>query len=189
MDTSSADLPDTMARIVLRHRPEGLLTWDDVELVEVPLPEPAVGESLLRNEVLAIDASVRSWLSPAKGYLPPVAIGEAVRCSSAGRIVATRCDAYGLDDVVTSLAAWEEYSIVRDDLFTNLPYMQGAFFYKDVAAAVGVDVLDAVIGRFYRAHKNQAASMQDMIDAIKRDTGFDPTPIATARLRARFGPR
>jgi len=119
VDTSSADLPDTMARIVLRHRPEGLLTWDDVELVEVPLPEPAVGESLLRNEVLAIDASVRSWLSPAKGYLPPVAIGEAVRCSSAGRIVATRCDAYGLDDVVTSLAAWEEYSIVRDDLFTS----------------------------------------------------------------------
>ena len=79
-----------------------------------------------------------------------------------------------------------EIDIIKDNLFTNLPYMQGAFFYKDVAAQVGVDELDAVIGRFYVAHKNQAASMQDMIDAIKADTGFDPTPIAEARLRKKF---
>lgn len=100
-----------------------------------------------------------------------------------------------LDDAIATggAPAWptgcNQIDIIRDDLFTNLPYMQGAFFYKDVAAAVGVDALDGVIGRFYRAHKNRAASMQEMIDAIKRDTGFDPSPIANARLRARFGPR
>jgi NADPH-dependent curcumin reductase CurA len=111
--------PDTMRRIVLRRRPEGLLAPDDVEIVEVPVPVPGPGEALLRNEVLAIDASVRTWLSPARGYLPPVEVGEAVRCSSAGRIVATDCAAYAVGDVATSLAAWEEYSIVRDDLFTT----------------------------------------------------------------------
>jgi hypothetical protein len=79
-----------------------------------------------------------------------------------------------------------QIDIIKDNLFTNLPYMQGAFFYKDVAAAVGADVLDEVIGRFYVAHKNQPASMQDMLDAIERDTGFDPTPIAEARLRKQF---
>ncbi|MBS1836622.1 MAG: hypothetical protein JST64_02880, partial [Actinobacteria bacterium] len=114
---SGADLPERMQRIVLRRRPEGLLSDDDVELIESAVPELADGEALMRNEVLAIDASVRSWLSPARGYLPPVAIGEAVRCSSAGRVVASRCPAYAVGDVVTSLAAWEEYSVVRDDLF------------------------------------------------------------------------
>jgi hypothetical protein len=79
-----------------------------------------------------------------------------------------------------------QIDIIKDNLFTNLPYMQGAFFYKDVAAKVGVDVLDGVIGRFYQAHKTKPARMQDMIDAIKRDTGFDPTPIAEARLRKQF---
>ena len=64
--------------------------------------------------------------------------------------------------------------------------MQGAFFYKDVAAEVGADVLDGVIGRFYRKHKNTAAGMQDMLDAIRNDTGFDATPIAKARLRKKF---
>jgi NADPH-dependent curcumin reductase CurA len=113
------EVPATMERIVLRRRPEGLVTWDDVELITADVPELAEGEALMRNEVLAIDASVRSWLSPAKGYLPPVELGEVVRCSSAGRIVASRCDAYGVGDVVTSLAGWEEYSVVRDDLFTT----------------------------------------------------------------------
>lgn len=97
-----------------------------------------------------------------------------------------------LDDAIAAggAPAWpigcNQIDIVRDNLFTNLPYMQGAFFYKDVAAVVGAERLDEVIGRFYRAHKNQPASMQQMIDAIRADTGFDPTPIADARLRRRY---
>jgi aminopeptidase N len=79
-----------------------------------------------------------------------------------------------------------QIDIIEDKLFTNLPYMQGAFFYKDVAARVGPAVLDGVIGRFYVKYKNKAAGMQDMIDAIKRETGFDPTPIAEQRLRKQF---
>jgi aminopeptidase N len=79
-----------------------------------------------------------------------------------------------------------QIDILRDKLFTNLPYMQGAFFYKDVAAQIGADQLDTIIGDFYKAHRNQAAGMQQMIDAIKAASGFDPTPIAEARLRKRF---
>jgi hypothetical protein len=98
-----------------------------------------------------------------------------------------------LDDAIATggAPAWptgcNQLDIIEDRLFTNLPYMQGAFFYKDVAAAVGVDVLDGVIGRFYRAHQNQAPpSMQDMLDAIRRDTGFDPCRSRSARLRKQF---
>ncbi len=79
-----------------------------------------------------------------------------------------------------------QLDIITDKLFTNLPYMQGAFFYKDVAAQVGADVLDGVIARFYQAHMNQPAGMQDMIDAIKADTGFDPKALVAARLRKQF---
>lgn len=83
-------------------------------------------------------------------------------------------------------AGCNQIDIIRDKLFTNLPYMQGAFFYKDVAAVVGAHVLDGVIGRFYKKYKNKPASMQDMVDAIERETGFDPKPIVDARLRKRF---
>ena len=97
-----------------------------------------------------------------------------------------------LDDAIAEggAPAWPEgcnqIDILKDKLFTNLPYMQGAFFYKDVAAKVGADKLDQVISGFYRAHQNQPAGMQEMIEAIKAGTGFDPTPIAEARLRKRY---
>jgi aminopeptidase N len=73
--------------------------------------------------------------------------------------------------------------ILKDQLFTDKPYMQGAYFYKDVAAKVGADVLDGVLARFYQAHQGGVAGMQDMVDAIKRDTGYDPQPLVDSRLR------
>ena len=76
--------------------------------------------------------------------------------------------------------------IIKDKLFTDLPYMEGAYFYKDVADKVGADVLDGVLSRFYMAHRESPAGMQDMIDAIQHDTGFDPSAIVTARLRKQF---
>ena len=119
MSPEGHEIPDRIQRIVLRRRPEGLLTWDDVELIDVDLPPLEEGEALLHNEVLGIDASVRSWLSPAKGYLPPVEIGDGVRCSTAGRIVASRCDRFAVGDVVTTLGAWETYSVITDDFFST----------------------------------------------------------------------
>jgi hypothetical protein len=79
-----------------------------------------------------------------------------------------------------------QIDIIADKLFTNLPYMQGAFFYKDVAARVGADVLDRVIGRFYVKYRNKPAGMQDMINAIKAETGFDPKDLVASRLRKQF---
>jgi aminopeptidase N len=76
-----------------------------------------------------------------------------------------------------------QVDILKDKLFSDKPYMQGAYFYKDVAAAVGAEVLDGVIARFYVAHRGGVAGMQDMIDAIKHDTGFDPSPLVASRLR------
>ena len=86
--------------------------------------------------------------------------------------------------------AWPEgcnkIDIIKDNLFTDIPYMEGAYFYKDVAAKVGPEVLDGVLARFYVAHVGQAAGMQDMIDAIKADTGFDPSALVESRLRKKF---
>lgn len=76
--------------------------------------------------------------------------------------------------------------ILKDRLFTNLPYMEGAFFYKDVAVQVGADALDGVLHDFYMAHRGQPAGMQDMLDLIRTKTGFDATQLATARLRKQF---
>jgi len=106
----------TNRRVVLRRRPEGLLTKDDVELQEtVPLAGLDDGEALLEVDWIGIDATVRTWLSKAEGYLPAVEIGEAVRASGIGRVVATRCEKFPLGHAVYGLPGWQRYGVVHDD--------------------------------------------------------------------------
>lgn len=106
-------------RITLLRRPVGLPADEDFAVEEVPVPELAEGEALMRTTHLSIDPTVRTWISDARSYFPPVELGEVVRCPGAGVIVASRCGAYEEGDLVTSLPGWQEYSVVRDDVFTT----------------------------------------------------------------------
>ena len=67
---------------------------------------------------------------------------------------------------------------ILKDLFTNIPYMKGAFFYRAVEKQVGRAKLDLALHVFYSAHVGKAARMQDMLDTIKAETGFDAAPLA-----------
>ncbi len=106
-------------QILLRRRPTGLVKASDTELVIVPVPEPADGEALVRTTYVGIDAAARTWLDDQPGYLPPVQLGEVIRAAGIGEVVASRCPAYAVGDVVTTLTGFQEYVIVRDDLFST----------------------------------------------------------------------
>jgi NADPH-dependent curcumin reductase CurA len=110
----------TNRQILLRRRPVGLLGPQDTELVTTATPAPADGEALLRTTYIGLDAAARTWLNDQPGYLPPVALGEVVRAAGIGEVVETRCDAYQVGDIVTTLTGFQEYSIIRDDVFSTL---------------------------------------------------------------------
>ncbi len=128
------DRPETNRQVLLRRRPTGLVDPDDVEVVESPVPELAEGEALVRNDFVGMDAAARTWLDDQPGYLPPVALGEVVRAATVGHIVETRCDAYEVGDLVTSLGGCQQYSIARDDFFTTV--MTGIEAEPDALLAV-----------------------------------------------------
>jgi aminopeptidase N len=78
--------------------------------------------------------------------------------------------------------------ILNDNLFTNAPYIRGAFFYKGVADKVGAGKLDEALAAFYRAHAGGSATMQDMLDTIESITGYDATACAQSWLRSTTKP-
>ena len=106
-------------QIVLRRRPHGLVGPDDTELISAPAPRPADGEALLRTTYVGLDAAVRTWLNDQPGYLPPVGLGEVIRAAGVGEVVESRCDAYRVGDIVTTLTGFQEYVIIRDDIFST----------------------------------------------------------------------
>ena len=106
-------------QIVLRRRPVGLVAPEDTELVTVAAQSPADGEALLRTTYIGLDAAVRTWLNDQPGYLPPVGLGEVIRAAGIGEVVESRCPAYQKGDIVTTLTGFQEYAIIRDDLFST----------------------------------------------------------------------
>ncbi len=78
--------------------------------------------------------------------------------------------------------------ILKDNLFSNAPYMRGAFFYRAVALKVGATKLDEALHSFYMAHAGKAAHMADMLDTIKAVTGYDPTTCADMWLKSTTKP-
>ncbi|MCH9731212.1 MAG: NADP-dependent oxidoreductase [Actinomycetia bacterium] len=106
-------------QILLRRRPRGLVEPEDTELVTVAAPRPADAEALVRTTYVGIDAAARTWLDDQPGYLPPVQLGEVIRAAGIGEVIESRCDAYSVGDVVTTLTGFQEYTIVRDDVFTT----------------------------------------------------------------------
>ena len=106
-------------QIVLRRRPSGLVDPQDTELVNSEAPSPADGEALLRTTYVGLDAAVRPWLNDQPGYLPPVGIGEVIRAAGVGEVIESRCPAYQVGDIVTTLTGFQEYSIIRDDIFST----------------------------------------------------------------------
>jgi NADPH-dependent curcumin reductase CurA len=111
----------TNRRVLLARRPDGLVREEDFAHDAVPVPEPGPGELLVRTEWIGIDATVRTWLSKAEGYIPPVEIGEVVRSSGIGRVVASRSDAISEGALVATLTGWQEYAVVGDDPMLTTP--------------------------------------------------------------------
>jgi NADPH-dependent curcumin reductase CurA len=109
----------TNRQILLRRRPTGLVQPGDTELVASAPPKPAEGEALLRTTYVGIDAAVRTWLNDQPGYLPPVQLGEVIRAAGIGEVVESRCEAYAVGDIVTTLTGFQEYVIIRDDVFST----------------------------------------------------------------------
>lgn len=74
--------------------------------------------------------------------------------------------------------------VYEDELFSDIVYMKGAFFFRALEATVGAADLDAALRSFVAKNAGEAAGMQDLLDEIEAVTGYDPTACATAWLRS-----
>ena len=81
---------------------------DDFEMIESPVPEPAEDEVVVRNCYLAFEPAMRGWIEDVKSYLPPVGIGEVMRASAVGQIVASNRDDYAVGECVYGLFGWQD---------------------------------------------------------------------------------
>jgi NADPH-dependent curcumin reductase CurA len=98
---------------LLKERPKGMIGPDNFELVETPIPQPdlAAGQVLIKTLMLGFDPAMRGWVEDTRSYLPPVALGEPMRASGVGQVIASENPDLPVGTHVQGLLNWQEYAV------------------------------------------------------------------------------
>ena len=101
-------------QIMLARRPKpGPLTSADFAAREMPIPEPGPGEFRVKVAYVSLDPAMRGWVSDARSYVPPVAVGEVMRAYAVGIIEASQHPDYNPGEAVQGLFGVQQYAISK----------------------------------------------------------------------------
>ena len=130
----------------LAKRATGMVSEDCFELVTEPAPEPGDGELVVRNVYLAFEPAMRGWIEDVKSYLPPVGIGEVMRASGAGVVVASKAEGYAVGDRVSGLFGWQDYALLRPGGLTTPTRVPDGVALTDPLSKLGMTSVTAYFG-------------------------------------------
>jgi len=126
-------------KIILVRRPFGVPEKEDFQLVEEPISQVLKrGEVLVRVEWLSIDPAIRVWISGARSYLDPVAIGSLVKGIGVGIVVNSRSPAFKVNNYVSGFLGWQEFAKVNAKELTKLPSYENPQLYLGVLGITGL---------------------------------------------------
>ncbi|WP_328742696.1 NADP-dependent oxidoreductase [Streptomyces caniferus] len=108
--------PRTHREVRLAARPQGPVTDDLFEIVEVPVPEPGPGQVLVRNTVMGVAAVMRTLMDETSVVpMPSYEIGEPLHGAAVGEVVAAPGTDLQPGDLVEHRLGWREYAVVDAD--------------------------------------------------------------------------
>ncbi len=102
---------NTNRQWLLTKRPNGLVTRDNFDYAENPIPQPDEGQVLVRNLYLSFDPTQRGWMEDRPSYLPPVGLGEPMRAGSIGQVTESRHADFAVGDLVQTTGGWQDFVV------------------------------------------------------------------------------
>jgi NADPH-dependent curcumin reductase CurA len=96
----------------LASRPTGEPSAANFRLVEVPVPELAEGQVLVRHHYLSLDPYMRGRMSEAKSYAAPQPLDAVMIGGTVGEVVASNNTHFAVGDPVVGMGGWQEYAVV-----------------------------------------------------------------------------
>ncbi|KAG8465377.1 hypothetical protein KFE25_002684 [Diacronema lutheri] len=102
--------PTTNRAVLLRKRPTGQMSGENVQLVELPKPaELADGEVLVRNLYASLDPTQRIWASDDPQYMAPTPLDEPIRAFTLGQVERSKDPALPEGSYVTGVGNIQSY--------------------------------------------------------------------------------
>jgi hypothetical protein len=95
----------------LAARPEGEIKDSDFQLVTESVPEPGDGQFVVEMTHISVDPAMRGWMSAARSYMPPVALGDVMRALAVGRVTTSNHPRFEAGDWVHGAFGVQEYAL------------------------------------------------------------------------------
>ncbi len=129
---------NTNRQWLLAKRPFGIVTRENFEYQETPIPEPGDGEVLVRNLYLSFDPTQRGWMEDRESYLPPVQLGEPMRAGSIGQVAESNNPEFAPGDLVQTTGGWQDFVVAAPG--------QGVMGLSKVPEGVPPELMLSVLG-------------------------------------------
>jgi NADPH-dependent curcumin reductase len=100
-------------KVLLASRPQGAVSEQNFRIVDAPMPQPADGEVLVKNEWLSIDPYMRGRMNDAKSYVPPAQLDEVMVGQTVGKVIDSRDARIAVGDNVLTQLGWQSHGIVK----------------------------------------------------------------------------
>jgi len=136
----------TNREVRLAARPQGWPTLETFELAEVPVPEPADGQVLVRNIYMSVDPYMRGRMNAAKSYAPPYQVGKAMYGGAVGQVVASRAAGVAEGGFVRTGLGWREYAVVAAEHVESIDTEAGPLSAH--LGVLGMPGMTAYVGLF-----------------------------------------
>jgi NADPH-dependent curcumin reductase CurA len=101
----------TNRQFKLARRPVGMVSREDFNFTETPVPTPGDGQFLVRVEYLSLDPAMRGWMNEGKSYVPPVGIDEVMRAGAVGEVVASNHPKFAVGQKVVGMFGVQDYAV------------------------------------------------------------------------------
>jgi NADPH-dependent curcumin reductase CurA len=134
-------------QVVLRSRPQGVVTEECFDVVERPVPELGPGEALLKVAYVGIDPTIRGWLDERGNYMPGVALGEVIRSNGVGVVLATNDEQrFPLGRAIMAMVGWQQYRVLAADELLPVTILDQRVELLDTLSVLGHVGLTAYLG-------------------------------------------
>src|SRR5699024_3135960 len=95
-------------QIHLVSRPQGKVSHDNFETVEVNLPALGADEVRVRNEFISVDPYMRGRMNEGKSYVEPFELNQVMDGGTVGRVVESKAANLAEGSVVQIMLGWRD---------------------------------------------------------------------------------
>jgi NADPH-dependent curcumin reductase CurA len=100
-------------QIIMKSHPVGFPKDSDFELVETDIPEPGVGQFVVKHDFMSLDPYMRGRMNPPSkmAYAEGTKPGEVMMGGCVGHVIASNHPDYAEGDAVATYGGWQEYCV------------------------------------------------------------------------------